>query len=138
MNLRIYNRAISIAKALKPSKIFGKSFHSTFIIRKSKIVCIGVNNYNKAHNSNRFGTYKNYKNLPGEYRPSTHSEINAIIRYGEEDLSGHEILNIRINNNGVPTISQCCPNCKKIIESLNPKKVYHSNLNGELEELILN
>jgi hypothetical protein len=138
MNLRIYNRCIEVSKALKPSKESGgKSYHTTFAIRKSKIVCIGFNNYQKKHNSNRFGVYKNHRNLPGEYNPSLHSEISMCIKLGQEDLSDYEILNIRIDNNNNPVMSQACPNCRRILQDLNPKRVYHSNANGELEELIL-
>lgn len=137
MNLKIYNRCVEIARALKTHKTSGKSFHSTFIIRKSKIVCIGFNDYNKLHNANKFGEYKNYRNLPGEYKPSLHSEISALIKWGEEDLSDCEILNIRIDNNFCANYSAACPNCQRVIRGVRPKRVYHSNKMGQLEELIL-
>jgi deoxycytidylate deaminase len=133
MNIRLYNRAVEIAKALKPRAQNGKSFHITCAIVKSRIVCVGVNSYTKMHPYHRFGKYhSHHSEYKDEYRPSLHSEVSMIVKLGEEDLSCYDILNIRINNNGNVSNSNFCPNCFRTITNLNPKSLWYSGANGEL------
>jgi hypothetical protein len=134
MNTRIYERAISIAKALKPKVQNGKSAHSTFVIRQSKIVCIAVNDYTKPHNEKRFGKYGNWKGFLTAYKPSTHSECAAISKLGEEELGDYEFLNIRIDNNGNANMARPCPNCYTVLRSFGggPKKMFYSDSEGNL------
>jgi deoxycytidylate deaminase len=129
MNTRIYNRAIEIATALKTKKT-GKSHHCCLIYRKGKTVAIGINDYTKAHNSNRFGRYENHKGYLTEYRACRHAELSAVIRYGEEDLSDCEMLVVRIDKDNNPTLSRPCPNCARVVGGLNIKKVFYSDSDG--------
>ncbi len=133
MNIRIYNRAVEIATALKVKVKNGKSHHGAFLLRKGKMVAIGVNDYKKQHNSNRFGRYNDHKGYTTEYKACRHAEISAIIRYGEEDLSDCEMLVVRIDNKNKPSLSKCCPNCARVLMGLNVKKVFYSNEVGELQ-----
>lgn len=133
MNQKTYERAIEISIALKPKVQNGKSAHTTFVYHKSKMICVAVNNYNKRHNENRFGKYENWKGFKSEYRPCVHSELSALIKIGEEDISDYVFLNIRIDNNGRPNMAAACPNCTRTLQALgNPKKMFYSNANGEL------
>jgi hypothetical protein len=136
MNQRIYNRCLEAAKALKPKVQSGKSFHASFLIRKSKIICIATNNYNKAHNHNRFGRYDNWKGFESEYRPCIHSEVQILIRNGETDISDCELLNIRVDNNKNANMSKCCPNCARLLLQIDgpPKKVFYSDGEGNLQQ----
>jgi len=136
MNIRIYNRAVEIAKAMKPKTQNGKSAHSTFIIRQSRIICIAVNDYLKPHNAKKFGRYGNWKGFLTPYRPSTHSECAAVAKLGEEDISDYEFLNLRIDNNGNVNMARACPNCHNAIKSFGggPKKMFYSDNNGELAQ----
>lgn len=135
MNQRLFNRCVEISKALKPAKATGRAFHTTFAIKKGKIVCIGWNDYNKMHRSHKFGVYNNHKNLPNEYKASIHSEIACLIRLGEENLSDFDIVNIRIDNNNNIAHSKPCPNCQKVLSDVLPKNVYYSNGNAKFEKL---
>lgn len=138
MNRKLFNRSIEIARALKPKLETGRSFHVSFAIKKGKIIKLACNNYNKLHNINRFPRYINWRNLPGEYKASLHSESALAIKMGEEDWSDYELLNIRIGNLNQPLNSCPCPNClKSVIIPLQPKKVFYSDNEGSYKELIL-
>jgi len=134
MNQRIFNRCVEIAKALKHNKVTGKSFHGSFIVRKSRIICIATNNYNKAHNDKKFGRYDNWKGYETEYKPCVHSELAVIVKYGETDLSDCEFVNVRVDNNGNANMSKACPNCFRLIASLGgpPKKLFYSDGEGNM------
>lgn len=132
MNQRIYNRAIEMAQALQPSDFPEKSYHLSFGIKKSRIVCVGQNSYKKIHPYHKWGKYSNTKNLPGEYKPSLHSEIDLCISLGIKDLSDYEILNIRLNKRGKPIMARCCDNCTNVLLNLEPKRVFYSDWDGEL------
>lgn len=134
MNQRTFNRAVEIIAALKVKTKNGKSHHGAIIYRKGKILAIGVNNYLKTHNSNRFGKYKDHKGYATEYKACRHAEISSVIRYGEEDLSGCEMLVVRIDRFNKPSLSKCCPNCLGVLRGLNVKKVFYSNEQGNFQQ----
>ena len=134
MNRRIYNRALEICRALKPQAQTGSKFHVSFLVKKSRITCIGVNNYNRVHLAHRFGEYSSFKFPGSQYRPSLHSECSLAIRAGLESWEGFEMLNIRIDNNGEAANSKPCANCAKVVAALHPKRAFYSVSNGEFEE----
>lgn len=136
MNQKLASRLIEIARAMKPNLVSGKSWHITAIIKQGKIICVGWNNYNRLHPAHIFGEYKNYKGFTDKFRPGLHSEISALIKMGQEDLTGHILVNLRINNNNAVALSKPCPNCEKILRSLLIKRVYYSTNTGEFEELV--
>ncbi len=126
MNCQTYTRVLEIARALKPRAQTGDRFHVSVLIRKRKIVCIGVNDYNKSHLAHRFGAYQSHKFSKDEYRPSLHSECSLAIRAGIENWNGYEMVNVRIDNNGRAAMSKCCPNCERVVKALQPNKIYYS------------
>jgi deoxycytidylate deaminase len=133
MNKKVFDRLIEISKAMKNRRQTGMRFHTTFFLKKGKIICVGWNDYNKLHRSHKFGEYKAHKasfSFKGSYQPSLHSECAAIIKLGETDLSEYEICNVRIDNNLNIALSKPCPNCLTLISSLNPKKIYYSTQDG--------
>jgi deoxycytidylate deaminase len=135
MNQRIYQRALEISRALKPKVQSGKSAHTTIVFRKSRMVCIATNDYKKRHNENRFGRYENWKGFLSEYRPCVHSEMAALVKLGEEDISDYTFLNIRIDNNGNANMARPCPNCQKTLLMFGgPKKMFYSDSNGVMQQ----
>lgn len=48
MNDRIFNRLTEISVALKSKRQTGRTFHTTFILEKKRIISIGINNLEKA------------------------------------------------------------------------------------------
>lgn len=135
MNEKVFNRLVDISKAMKSRCQTGMRFHTTFFLKKSKVICIGFNDYNKKHLSHKYGEYKAHKFCKDPYRPSLHSECACIIKFGETDLSSYEVCNVRIDNNSQLSLSKPCPNCFKLLSSLTPKRIYYSTHNG-FEELV--
>jgi hypothetical protein len=134
VNDKIYQRAVKKAKQLKPHVSIGKSHHITVAIKKSRIICVGVNNYKKLHNTKKFGEYANLKGFETPYQPCLHSEISLIIKLGEEDLSDYELLNIRLGNEDSPVMSKSCDNCAKVLQDLQPKRVFYSDEQGKCQQ----
>lgn len=67
----------------------------------------------------------------------THSELNAVIRLGEEDCSRLTLINTRINRNNLLDHSAPCHGCSDMIRQLNFKDVYYSNIKGGFDKLDL-
>lgn len=133
---KLGDRAIEIARALRPAKVTGRNFHVTLIAKNSKILAIGWNNYNRGHSLKRFGKYRGYKNSPEKYRPSLHSEIAACIKLGKESLRGYDLINVRIGNDGRSVLlSKPCKNCANVLRQLRPKRVFFTNDKGNFEKL---
>lgn len=118
-------KCIEITKCLKKDKESGRSFHSTFIYDKNKLLSIGFNSYKKLHRSHKFGVYKGTKDNPEQYVAGIHSEIDAIIKLGRTDCSRLTFINIRIDNNDCPNISKPCENCFRVLQSLGFKQIYY-------------
>jgi len=119
-----FTRLEEITRATKVGLQTGKSFHTTFVYRGNKMLCIAANNYNKAHRRHKYTEYK--PNKPGaNYQPCLHSEISALIRMGLEDCSDLTFVNIRIDNNSNPAISKPCPNCARVLKSVSYKNLWY-------------
>jgi deoxycytidylate deaminase len=133
MNSKLANKAIEIARALKPNRATGKNFHVSLISKRNKVVAIGWNDYTKSHKHKRFGEYKDHKKHLTKYEPCLHSEISACIRFGEESLKGFDIINVRIGNDEKVRLSHPCPNCLRVLSGMNPKNIYFTNNQGDFE-----
>lgn len=127
MNQKIAKRYIEIAKAMKPKMQTGKSFHVTCIFDKSKLLSIATNDYSKEHRRHRFGKYHPLKGGSKGYTPGCHSEIAAILKLGEQDCSKYTFFNIRIGNNGEPSLSKPCSNCFRVLEMVGFKRIYYTS-----------
>ena len=130
-----FERFVEISRALVPSKWCNKSFHTTFILRKGKIQSIGVNS-DKTHPS--ILKY-NYKGSDGaDIRPfvGLHSELSAVLKYGEEDCSSCTFINIRIDKNGELNMSKPCVGCQHLLEQVGFKRLYFSTPTGDFEEWV--
>jgi deoxycytidylate deaminase len=128
-------KCIEITRALRQEKESGRSFHSTFIFDKGKLLSIGVNNYKKLHRSHKFGLYKGTKDNPEKYVAGIHSEIDAIIKLGNTDCSKLTFINIRIDNNNLPNISKPCENCFRVLQGLGFKQIYYIDSFGSIQIL---
>ena len=137
MNQKILNRCVEFARALKPDVKYGKSHHVSFAIYKSKIICIGQNDYTKLHPHHKYGKYENYaKEYASEYKPCIHSEVSLAIRLGEDNWRDYEIVNVRVGNDGKVRSSKPCLNCENlIIKALKPKRLFYSDDNENFHEL---
>jgi deoxycytidylate deaminase len=129
-NDRKINKCIEITKALREQRGSGRSFHSTFIFDKGKLLSIGFNNYKKLHRHHKFGIYKGTKDNPEKYIAGIHSEIDAIIKLGRTDCSRLTFINIRIDKNDKPNMSKPCENCFRVLQGLGFKQIYYTDSFG--------
>lgn len=128
-------KCIEISLGLRPSKQTGRSFHTTFIFDKKRILSIGTNDYNKHHPYHKMGEYRGFKSNPEHYRPCLHSEISALLRLGEEDCSRYVFINVRIDNNNKISIAKPCQNCQKILDGVGYKKIIYTTSEKGFEEI---
>jgi hypothetical protein len=94
-------------------------------------------NSTKTHPLNLKYNYVNKDNKSISDIVGTHSELNAVIRLGEEDCSRLTLINTRINRNNVLDYSAPCSGCSDMIKQLNFKNVYFSNVQGKFDKINL-
>lgn len=88
--------------------------HFSFLLRKNKILSVGVNQQYKTHP------------LAAKYGhrfSSIHSEVHAISNW-KHSLHECILLNIRLDKWGNLRYSEPCPYCKKFLNDLNIPCVY--------------
>ena len=126
----MFDRYVEITKALMADHFTAKTFHTTFILKKNRLQKIGINN-SKTHPENL--KYKYYSKTGDDIRDMVgiHSELSAILKYGEEDCSDCVFVNIRIDKNGNLTMSKPCAGCQDLLKQIGYKKVFYSNEKGE-------
>lgn len=119
-------RLIKIAKTLI-SKRSGKNLHFSFILRNNKLLFFAANDYTRRHDEKLFGPYRPTKEGASSYIACIHSEIAALKGYlkkfGNLDMSGLTIFNVRIGKNEETMSAAPCKNCARVIESLGFKSV---------------
>lgn len=125
-----FNRFVDIAKALKLTEQTGRCFHCAFAVKQKKIVCIGVNRYNKTNKIS--ASYKptkttNVKN----FISGIHAEIDLICKMKAiEDFSRFHLVSIRINNQNELDDACPCPNCAYHLGKVDFKHIWYSTKNG--------
>lgn len=102
--------------------------HQAFIIKKNKIIAIGINSM-KTHPANLKFAYR-FPDGQG-----THAEMKACLKGNKKSYKHHEMVVIRINNNGNVDMSKPCEGCQNVIKSYKIDTVWYSNKNGEFEIL---
>ena len=132
---KMLEKCVEITKGLKPQKQNGRSFHTTFIFHKNRILSIGHNDYKKMHPYHRMGKYVGYKTNPHLYQPALHSEISAILKLGEEDLSKYCFVNVRVDANNNLALSKPCPNCERVLRQVGFRRLFYSSEKGFFERL---
>jgi deoxycytidylate deaminase len=110
--------------------------HFSFILDRNRIISIGMNS-TKTHPLNLKYNYVNKDNKSISDIVGTHSELNAVIRLGEEDCSRLTLINSRINRNNMLDYSAPCSGCSDMIKQLNFKNVYFSNAQGKFDKINL-
>jgi deoxycytidylate deaminase len=112
MNTQTLNRLINMSMALIP-EITSDSKHVSFVMRKNKILSVGINKSMQTHPlaiklNCRFGTI--------------HSELSAILRAKNlTEFKDVTLVNVRLSaasiTGGVPILrnSKPCPSCQKLI-----------------------
>jgi deoxycytidylate deaminase len=95
-------------------------------------------NNSKTHPMNLKYNYINKINEKISEIVGTHSELNAVIRFGEEDCSNLTLVNTRINRNNLLDHSAPCCGCSDMIRQLNFKNVYHTDSKANFVQYNIN
>jgi tRNA(Arg) A34 adenosine deaminase TadA len=119
------NRYVEIAKA-NIHKIEKQEKHFSFIMQGSKILSIGMNNPNEHPKAYKYG----YK------FGDIHSELSAILKYGEEDCSDVYMINIRINRFGNVRNSKPCKTCQNVLKMFRFKKIFYSTTDSNIASIL--
>lgn len=120
-------KTIEIARALKPLKQCFREWHCAVIFDGNIIKSIGYNTSKTHPRSRDFGYPYPEKCL--------HAETMAVIRGKLEDYRGHDLIVIRVDNNGKLNNSKPCKYCEFLLRRLNFNSIIFSDSKGNFEEL---
>lgn len=131
-----FKKLEEITRALEPiHRGKQRCFHSTFLIRKGKIVSIGWNS-EKTHPINLKYNYLNRQGNSIGNQVGTHSEASALLRYGQEDCSDCVVVNLRIDMNSKLNSAKPCSGCAHFLNQVGFKQLWASDSHGEFEKII--
>jgi deoxycytidylate deaminase len=119
---------ISLAYASKNTQASHRCKHQAFLLRKNKIVAIGINN-TKTHPDNLKFAYR-YPQAQG-----THAEFKACLKGNKASYKGYELVVIRVDNNGQLAMSKPCEGCQRMLEHYQVDTIWYTNRKGEFEVL---
>lgn len=128
MNKHLAKRTIDLAKAMCPLNFERRTSHVAFLVKKSKIVHIGVN-LAKSHPITMEHEYQEYQHT------GVHAELNVCIKSGKENLRKYKLVVIRINRHNKMTNSKPCLGCQGIINQFDVGEVWYSTDEGSFEKL---
>jgi deoxycytidylate deaminase len=128
MNKHLERRTIDLAKAMCPLNIERRTSHVAFLVKKSKIVHIGVN-LAKSHPITKGHKYKDYQHT------GIHAEVNVCIKSGKENLNKYKLIVVRIGRNNDIKNSKPCIGCQGVIHQFNICEVWYSTDAGNLEKM---
>ena len=109
------------------------NFHLTAIFEKSRLISLGINNFEKSHPRN---LQLDYRGRNGQHigdQISIHSELAAVLKLRHpRDHSRLKLVNLRIRKNGNLSLSKPCSGCSSLIKQLGFREVWYTNRDGEL------
>lgn len=128
----VFEKCYRIAHGLYPSvNSRNQSKHFSFVLKKSAILAIGVNNSEKTHPlAQKYGYIYN----------AIHSELAALISYGKEWDRRLTLLNIRIMayDRKSTGLSMPCKRCIRLLSDHNVTRIIFSDHNFKFHEMKLN
>ena len=131
------HRYVNLTKALfrKGATSHGRTFNACFAVKNSKVIAIGLNDYDKdmsGYNRRLKTVYKKY----GEetYVPSLHAEVSSILKVGVDDCSALSFYCIRLDRMCHCQNSQPCANCMRMLRMVRAKNVYFYDKNMDICE----
>ena len=133
--MKIFNKVKEVSFALlNEHPTDHRCRHFSFIVDGTRILKIGFNR-NKTHPKNLLYNYRNRSGDLMSNQIGVHSEMDAVIKFGETDCSGLVMINTRINRNNVLDLSKPCGGCIDMIKRLNFKQVYYNDVCGAFKPL---
>ena len=127
---------MDISRALfNPKEHDNRCFHTTFLLKKGKLVSIGINS-SKTNPRNLKYDYTARNGVDIRHIVGTHSELSAIIKYGKEDISDCIVVNVRIGRDGKVNNSMPCHGCLSMFVQTGFRRLFYSNSMGDFVEYI--
>lgn len=131
------SRCVNIAKSLFSKGVTsnGRTFNCTFAFNKSKLLAIGINNYNK-----EIVYLKKFKTVyrqvgESNYHPSLHGEVSCLLKLGLEDCSNLDFYSIRLNKDNKCCCSRPCMNCEALLKQVGFKHVWYFDKDMKMRSL---
>jgi len=121
-----FDKIVEISYALAgKKKHYHRCRHFSFILDGNRILAIGINSP-KTHPYNLNFNYINKQKNRISDIIGTHSEVNAVLKYGK-NCKNLILVNTRINRKNEIDYSKPCNGCLDMILRLNFKKVFYTN-----------
>jgi tRNA(Arg) A34 adenosine deaminase TadA len=129
-HIKLMNKVLDNAKLLMIEK--NRTRMSAIVVNNSgKIISIGNNNYYKTHPIQKhFAIKSGYS----EYASYLHAEISALVKCRKKPYA---IYVGRVLKNDKTAYAKPCPICMRAIAESGIKKIYYTNNNEEISEIIL-
>lgn len=130
----MFDRLVEIAEAIWSPKHPLRCFHISFVLKKKKIIAIGINSV-KTHTSNlkhpKFANSNPSLNIKAD--AGACSELQACLKLkNKTNIKSKKcvLVNIRINKHGEVKNSKPCQSCANLLNYFEFKDVYYSNNEG--------
>jgi deoxycytidylate deaminase len=94
-----------------------KQKHGAVVFKGKKIYSTGFNH--------PFRSIKSVKPNSQKWRTSVHAEVSAILN-AKRDVSGYDMLVVRINDKGQFMLSKPCINCLNYLDYCDIRNIYYS------------
>lgn len=125
-----FTRFVDIAKALKLTNQTGRCFHCAFAVKQKKIVCIGINRYNKTNRISATFKPKKVSNCVN-FVSGIHAEIDLLGKMKRvESFSQYQLVSLRINNENELDNACPCPSCAFNLGQVDFKRIWYSTKSG--------
>lgn len=114
-----------MGQAVKAAHLSGlrKYYVGAALFRKNRLVSIGWN------------VRKTHPLCPTQH--SQHAEFNVMVGLSKIDIDGATLYVARVGRNGKVCIAKPCRDCEHFLSLLGLDRIYYTNQQGLLEELIL-
>lgn len=129
-----FDRCLEITRALYRSDHSERTFHTTFILKKNRILSIGTN-HAKTHPITLKYNYKSHSGVDIRDKVGLHSELSSLLKLGEEDTSRYDFLNIRLDRNGKVCYSKPCSGCQHALNQFGYRNFYYTESESTLKRL---
>ncbi len=124
--------AFSLARQMAAQSDFTKTHVGCLITYKGKPVASGCNT-NKTHPiQKKYNRYRNQKELPTEFIPKMHAEIQAIAKLRQDGLDPRKltVYIYRIRKDQSFGMARPCPSCMQAIKDLGIKDICYTTNTG--------
>lgn len=126
MNNYRKNRCIEIARSMQDLRT-GRNLHFSFLLKNNSLICLATNDYRHRNLEHHFGKYVPTKVGGQNYVAGRHSECQLLKtylnRFGNLDMSGFTLFNVRLSLKGETMLAKPCQNCERVLNSLSFKHI---------------